>query len=283
MPSWIRRLSFLTVLACFFAPEHASAIVQYSTNFKPFTTNQTYASCIDFFTGAPIPGAQLSITMNWVSNTNSHLHPNTSGHPNSSISPSSGTTGSNGSMPVTIYTTLIGQDEYAQSSCVKSGYTTRVTQAYFTVGYADIYYNNHPEIWVNVGGTSNHGGTDYNRYMTTYAAYQIYYTTYDYLNLYGLQGQKIAANDQSLPYGGTFDLNANWTFPHAYHYRGTAADIRGNTAANNVPVSRQADFINFCRLRGADLYQIEYATAGDTDTSVADSRRHIHCHWPLIP
>lgn len=273
-------VAILAVLSL--APKPANAIVYYSLNFKPDTTNYLWLGCVDSF-GYLIANAQYSTTMNWVSNSNSHLH-NTPGRPVSTLWPASGTVAANGQTQVTLYTTLIGQDEYVRISCSKPGYTTNPTNHYFTVGYPDIYYNNHPDRMENVGPTPGvHGGTDYNRYMTTFAATALYNTVGDYLALYSIQGQQVAANDQALPYGGIFDLNSNWWYPHNYHHRGTAADIRGNTLANTVPVSRQQDFINICYAKGADLYQVEYATPGDTDASVADSRRHIHCHWPLIP
>jgi hypothetical protein len=108
-------------------------------------------------------------------------------------------------------------------------------------------------------------------------------TINDYLGLWpDTPDGKLAANDQALPYGGTFDLNATWQPPHDFHYRGTAADMRGNTADHTIPVSRQADFIFFCQARQAVLYQVEFATPGDTDTSVANIRRYCHCHWALI-
>ncbi|MDL1890965.1 hypothetical protein FBQ96_15585 [Nitrospirales bacterium NOB] len=187
-----------TIWTAALGPRPAEAVVRYSNNFKPYTTNDTFVSCIDYYTGTPIAGAQLNMTLYWVADSNSHLHANTPGHPVSTISPTQGTTGSNGSLPVRIYTTLIGQDEYIQSNCSKSGYTTRITQAYFTVGYADVYYNNHPEIWVNIGATGNHGGTDYNRYMTTYAATQLYYTTYDYFGFYGIPTNPVPADQKGL-------------------------------------------------------------------------------------
>jgi hypothetical protein len=215
------------------APQPAGAVVYYSLNFKPYTTNTNlWITCIDTY-GYPIGNAQYTTSMNWVSNSNSHLHPDTPNHPVSSLWPAQGTVAANGSTAVTLYTTLIGQDEYVTINCSAPGYITRPSINLFTVGYADIYYNNHPDRMINVGATAAHGGTDYNRYMSTDAAYGIYNTVGDYLTAYGLTGQQVAANDQSLPYGGIFDLNSDWWYPHNYHHRGTAADIRGNTNSNH--------------------------------------------------
>lgn len=266
-------------------PDTANAVTGYSTSFKPNSANVLYAACIDQYTGYPMPGVQIVLTNNWIANTNSHLHPYTAGHPAGYYSPSQGTSDSTGNLQVTLYTSIVGQDEYTTVHCVPPpNYTTRDNQFYFTVGYPDVYYNDHPSIWYMVGGTVAHGGTAYNHYMETTAAYGLYYTTTDYLALHpDTPGGMLADNDQGLPYGGKFDLNQDWQSPHIYHDRGTAGDMRGNDQQYSIPVSRQGDFTRLCSARGAVLAQIEYTTAGDDDTTVGDLRRHVHCHWPIIP
>jgi len=262
-------------------PRPAQAVVNYSLNWKPNVVSVAYAACLDAY-GYGVPGASVSVTVNWVANSNSHLHPNTSGHPKSVLSPSSGITDSTGNLQMQIQTSQVGQDEYATITCSKPGWLFPVGTKYFTVGYADVYYNDHPEFWEKVGATSNHGSVFYNRYMMTSAAYNLYYTTQDYRNFFE-DTSLIGANDQALPYGGVFDLNSNWNPPHTYHYRGTAGDMRGNMQAYSIPVSRQQWFVDRCTFYGAALAQIEYANPNDSDAGVADQRRHVHCHWPLVP
>ena len=118
--------------------------------------------------------------------------------------------------------------------------------------------------------------------MQSSAAYAIADTTTNYLSAYpDTPDGVIASNDQSLAFGGTFDIQQTWNPPHTFHYRGTAADMRGNMLSHHIPVSRQQTFVNFCAARGADLAQIEYANPSDSDTYVQDGNRHVHCHWPI--
>jgi hypothetical protein len=45
-------------------------------------------------------------------------------------------------------------------------------------------------------------------------------------SLHALSGNVLGINDESLPLGGLFDINANWATPHCSHRRGIDADIR---------------------------------------------------------
>ncbi|MDP9053454.1 MAG: hypothetical protein M3N93_04015 [Acidobacteriota bacterium] len=119
------------------------------------------------------------------------------------------------------------------------------------------------------GNTTNHGDNTFNHWMTTNAAYGIYYTTYKYLQLHPEQGL-VAQNDEALPFGGKFDLHDDWNSPHRTHDWGTAADIRGNGGSYAIPSVNQQEFINYCR----DFQAIETLIEGP-----GTSNQHIHCRW----
>jgi hypothetical protein len=168
-PGW-RLFVLLAVAALTCVAGHSAT--QYATSFTPgsYITNN-YAWCQDPW-GYAVPGAQITMAINYVPNSNVHFHPYTPGHPTSSISPDHGAAGSNGVLQFSLTTSTIGQDEYITVHCVGSSQPDR--QIYFSVGCTDIYFNNHPEIWVNVGGDkTNHGDENANHWMETTAAYGI--------------------------------------------------------------------------------------------------------------
>jgi hypothetical protein len=122
-----------------------------------------------------------------------------------------------------------------------------------------VYYVSTDGIWTFNGQKAIHGNnTAYNHYMTTNAATGIYNATTFYQATYpGL----VTANDMSLPYGGKFDINANWQSPHYAHDFGTAADIDYITGAVNV-----AAFLASCSYFGA-IYTKQ------------EDNGSLHCHW----
>ncbi len=121
-----------------------------------------------------------------------------------------------------------------------------------------------------------HGGNEFNHWMTSTAAYGIWYTAVDFLNEHPEQG-KIAVNDMSLPFGGIFDIKKNWKTPHINHQRGKSVDVRGNGTLCpgkvhcSVPDSQLDEFEEICEDSGAIKVEVE-----DRGTS----NQHIHCQWP---
>lgn len=77
-------------------------------------------------------------------------------------------------------------------------------------------------------------------------------------------------NDMSLPFGGVFDINQNWSPPHFQHSTAGAVDIRGNTALYAVPNSQQPEFRQICVDKGAILAITE---------APGTSNQHIYCEW----
>ena len=142
---------------------------------------------------------------------------------------------------------------------------------YYAVGYSDIYWVEEKPQWIHIGATFQHGNSNsYNHWMTSYAAYQIWYTAIDFLSNHPEQG-KIAVNDMALPFGGLFDITGDWEPKHWEHGRGTAVDVRGNTQLYGIPDDQQDEFVALCKLKGAIEAQIEYR---------GEAQQHIHCRWP---
>lgn len=263
------RVVFL--LACVLAV-HSEGISQ--TYFRPSTSNSGTAYCVNS-NGQIVPYCRMVLVPLVYLYTNGHLHDSPT-HPISSVAPSSGTSGANGTLNITLTTTRVGQLEELYIEAIDYGTTTYFT---YQVGYNDIYYNHHPEIWDKVGGTdtgvdTGHGDTNMNRWMETNAAYGIYYASTDYLAAHPEQS-RLCLNDMALPFGGKFDIQRTWNSPHGEHDRGKAVDV-GDASANQciplgsgIPLANRSQFRQMCINRGA-IPQLSYLESG-----------HVHCGWGL--
>jgi murein endopeptidase len=57
----------------------------------------------------------------------------------------------------------------------------------------------------------------------------------------------VALNDASLPWGGRYDIRADWKAPHAGHREGREIDISFTRAQNQVSAGKQKSFYKkFC-------------------------------------
>jgi len=157
---------------------------------------------------------------------------------------------------------MIGHDEYL-SACAQicSSYSYRV-------GWTDIYWVEEKPEWIHVGQTPQHQNSNsYNHWMTSQAAYGIWYTAKAFLLRFPSQG-KIAVNDMALPYGGLFDIAGQWEPSHWNHYRGKAVDVAVGSGAYGIPDSNANTFVDTCVLTGGAMY-------GQVETTPL----HIHCEW----
>lgn len=244
----------------------------YSPLYSPWTTNPINWACQDL-NGNYIPGAYFTFSNGVYVNSNAHYHGPVSTEPVSTTAPSTGYSDSSGVISVNLATDLVGQEEYQDITCQYNGY--KVNKTYdFAVGYGDLYYTDQPSVWVKTGGTdtgggTNHGTTAYNRYMTSGAAYALYYATLDYIAA-NPSVSHICTNDMALYVGGKFDICNTiglctysdgspqvipWNSPHSQHDRGTAADVAATgtyqcTHAGGTGVN-VAQFITDCVNRGA--------------------------------
>lgn len=259
------RVSLLSV-AC--ACVQAALLAQsYSPLFGPASANSQQWQCLDQY-NQPIPWAYFTVSPGVYLYTNGHFHANP-GPIFSSVSPSSGYANGNGVFGFQIYTTLTGRAEALGITCSNPyGSVSRLFD--YAVGYNDIWWNNHPEVWILIGGnTTGHGDNTFNHWMQTMPAYGIWNTAWAWVNTYN-PGGTICVNDMALPYGGKFDIYQNWISPHASHDRGSAVDVA--TTSNQCPpasvVTNPDAFLQLCVANGAKPYPISQVDPAD-----------VHCNW----
>jgi hypothetical protein len=182
-----------------------------------------------------------------------------------------------GSVPFDIYPRGVGQAERVVATATETGKWAKLDYVH---GYNDIYWNDHPEIWYQTGGnTTNHGNNEFNHWMKSTPAYQLFYCTYEYLATYGQE--KICTNDMSLPFGGVFDLDNNWSTPrHTFHQKGDSVDIATSNggaqcpAAYQVPAGERAtNFLNMCINRHGAM-----PVSGNCGGSCVEWN-HLHFRW----
>lgn len=261
----LRRASLIaTACACFlsmFIPFNSAAAAQVATAYCWDARGRRLANC------------QVTITVRPTQNSGGHFHNNN--RPSSKVaSRETGPyrnsitvrTNTNGAAIFWIQTGNIGQKERF-TTCATACETLELD-----VGIGGLVEVPESSKWIRVGGnTTQHGGNQYNHWMTRSAKQKLERTVTRFLARYPQQG-KIAVNDMSLPLGGVFDLGRRWRPPHHNHSYGTAVDVRARTSSGgySVPSSRVAAFLEACRATGAVLAQLE---------SPGTSNQHIHCEW----
>lgn len=168
----------------------------------------------------------------------------------------------------------VGQAERIAVTAQNTGWGN---YADYVVGYNDIYWTDHPEIWVQIGGnTTQHGDNRYNHWMKTSAAYGLYDCTLEYLRQVPEQVY-ICTNDMSLPFGGLFDLNRDWNKPHTFHRKGDSADIAMTANQCSYPVSaaNAQTFLTLCMSRFNAL-----PIQGSCGGSCIEGN-HLHFRWDV--
>jgi len=260
----------------------------YSPLFAPVTGTFLQFTCVIDGTTTPVPNATWSTGIGAYPGSNAHFHgtgPSGSTEPVSTLQPSSGVADGNGDFSFYLNSTLIGQAELFILECGGGPYS----YYNYGVGYGDVYYNDHPNIWIKTGETTAHGSVSYNHYMqlytpTTGPAWDLWDATYDYLSTHpGVT--HVCTNDMALPFGGKFDIEATatipkpWVSPHISHDRGTAADVAG-PGSGSCPLANQVavnDFIASCdRHHGSPGNSIEESYRNPI-TGV--TTYHAHCNF----
>lgn len=176
-------------------------------------------------------------------------------------------------VPLVLGTTLVGQAETLITEAGQLGFWND-----YAVGYTDLLYVDWEEKLCRIGGSDTggqpfHGPSFYNRYMTFNSADGLFKATNDYINSHpGVT--RLCANDMALPFGGKFDIYANWTNPHSEHDRGGSVDVAGPGSGQcnqtNCPGASQvnvSDFLNDCLANGA------------VANSSYNEGNHAHCSW----
>jgi hypothetical protein len=221
--------------------------------YPPNQSQQLTAVCYDEFNQI-VPYCDVVLATGYYQFSNGHHHDDPS-HPKSTVQPTSGNTGCCG-LPITIQTTLVGQEESVTACPYPTGNCGVMNYA---VGWSDLSFVQPNSFWTLRGGnTTNHGDNNFNHWATNTLKNGIVQTASDFLFEHPEVGQ-IALNDMALPIGGRFDIDNNWVPPHADHDRGLAVDV------NFVPSNLANEFVEWCRLDGARFTLI--------------GTNEIHCRW----
>lgn len=276
----MRRLSAVAFLIAplLFLASSASA-VSYSPMWGPNARGVQYTAwCTDwvwngyYWQQVKVPYCLMYISTGAYLNTNAHFHDDP-GHLYSSMSPSGyAQADTYGNLNLALNTTLVGQAEFW---CVRDTRNGNYSCFDYAVGYTDVYYNDHPEIWLKIGGTdtganTGHGSTAYNRYMMSVPAYHVYDATYAYFANHPGQDH-VCTNDMALPFGGKFDISSSsrWRSPHFWHDRGSAVDVAGPTSGQ-CPAAYQVNVAEFIA-RCIDNFALSAYSINESN--------HAHCDW----
>ena len=159
-----------TAMSFAVALSYAMAAAQsFSPMFAPMSNQKFTAYCYDVY-GNKVPYCDVVVYTGYYEGSNGHFR-SSSGHTYSSVSPSSGNTGAMG-LPVTVTTTLIGEAEAVVACAVGTGGCNGPN---YGIGYSDLDWNYHSNIWIQTGGnTTNHGDNTYDHWMQSAPAIDIY-------------------------------------------------------------------------------------------------------------
>lgn len=282
-----RKLMAIGVAAAAFICGSAKAQT-YNKFYPPGYGWDTYwAYCAGIGTGQIVYNCSLLLGTAAYLGTNGHYHYNPPPYVSNMIctlreeqcSPAAGTrisanTLQRGSVQFDLFPGSVGQAERVAATATATGKGNYVD---YVVGYNDIRWNDHPDIWYKVGGnTTNHGDNQYNHWMKSWPAYRLFDCTQEYLKTYSQTS--ICTNDMSLPFGGVFDLHNDWYQPHTFHQKGDCADIP-TTAANQCPASYKVPdanaqaFLNLCIAKHSAL-----PIQGNCGGSCVEGE-HLHFRW----
>jgi len=253
-----------------------ATIVNYA---QPLPTNSPHSLnvwCEYVFSGQPIScTVEIGSFPNW--NSGGHLH--NTGRLGSTISPAIGPAPGT----FTLTTTAVAQEECllvcpqptAENTCdgpsfwVGDGWPD--VNLLWTGEHTDVmYYNGAPP--TPGAPNNNHGTIDHNHYMQSGPALDLLDAVNTYRNTHGYppppQPPLVCVNDQSLPWGGLFDVNQNWMGPHDSHRVGTSADV--NKASGQCPYD-----LVLSEMESA----CEQNNANPLSTGIHNPGPHVHCEW----
>ncbi len=174
----------------------------------------------------PLANVAFTITPEFVANSAGHAH---SGAPTlsdvNSLASSSGTTDSNGRWSTTVTAgTVASTIKYTATAQSIAGQPFTAAALYVTTGFVSLIDPGPgiPELRYT-GQTATHpnnhnGSTELHLFVR------------DLATLYNQQADpadqgSLGLNDMSLPLGGVFDINSDWSPPHSRHRFGTDCDI----------------------------------------------------------
>ena len=248
-------------------------------------TNQTPVTItVKNKTSQPIDGANIALTVERASTKfGGHDHDATT--VSSSIRPL-GTVSSVVSQGQGVYTTTYTASEFAAQDTIRAkvdfqGCSANAVSSFITARLFGLSWLQISAPHVAIGGTVAHHGPnnkgnpstpDNNHWVTLKTNNTMSYL----MTLYSLTyGAGLYINDASLPFGGKFDVNGNWSGSHSLHRRGIDLDIRlydtANTAANEtVKANFKALELQYPELEPLISYKIH---------SKKTINRHLHIYF----
>jgi len=188
---------------------------------RPSSPLNLILRCLNNATGQVIPFCDLSLTWQARANSGGHNH-HSSSRPKGTFAPASGNSGASGQLPTT-YTSPdpSGIIDITVRGTLPNG--TPVNPASYTIGVEipDLVVLVEGANYDLVGETGTH---PVNHYGTPTFVGMLKTVAGSYAAAF--PGQILSYNDMSMPYGGLFDINANWSPPHREHRTGQSCDLR---------------------------------------------------------
>ena len=215
------------------------------------------------------PNRSVTLTLIPIENSGGHVDAHHTGRrPPGQLRKTTGTTDASGQFTTTYTPSFIGGLVDIQAT-VAGGTTSGRVGVQSRVGFLFELQagTNYELIGTSASHPSNHWGTQIANFGLREIADNYKSTFYSQIAI--PQADKLHYNDQSLIWGGEFELDNDWQTgdSHREHRRGINCDVRCCTTPGFVPVARRAQ-----------LQQI-FINAGSTDTN--DETQTAHPHWHL--
>ncbi len=227
--------------SCRFSAGATGTVQQASVSLNPTTVAPGAQTTVTVTLQPAMAGQQVSLSAAAVSNSGGHQH--TSGRPVGSFSNGTGTTNSGGQFTTQYTASAFGGSETITGTINGSNGSQTLTVAVPAL----VQLFSGPN-YTLVGPTSTHPVDHYGTANTN-----LVNIANQYANAF--PGGVLNYNDQSLPQGGLFDVNANWTNPHVEHRLGINCDVY----QPNVPVANRPTLLTIFVNNGSPNYLDESA------------------------
>jgi hypothetical protein len=210
--------------------------------------------------GAPVSGVQVSFEANVVAYSGGHEHHDNS-RPLTNLTPLAGSTNGNGEIAITVRAPEVAGVHTIIATC--GACENRIASKEILIKVPDLLAIS-PSPPKNGDGSYAYALTSVDRTHAGNGRYhknQYYLTEFSRKNVRALidafvaEGWgTVALNDASLPWGGRYDINANWRGPHEGHREGREIDISFTRARNPISAVKQKTFYKkFCEEKSVQV------------------------------
>lgn len=218
---------------------YAQVTVQQTTvTLSPTTVAPGGQTSVTVTSSPAVAGQPVSLTAAAIPNSGGHQH--TASRPVGTFTSSSGTTNSSGQ-----FTTQYNASPFGGSETISGSANFSTGSQALTVmvpGLVAFGAGTHYQL---VGPTASH---PLDHYGTATANTNLVNIANQYAAAF--PGASLSYNDQSLPQGGQFDINADWNTPHVEHRLGINCDV----AESNVPTANKATLVTIFVNNGSPNY-----------------------------